>query len=109
MQCLFREISLKCSDRGSKEHLLQASLGGTLTSEEVICEFCNQIFGNEIDNDLRDFYLKIILTIAPSLPSGVREKKIRIKQTDGVWLEVNPGNQLTFSGLKFLPAKNAVI
>jgi hypothetical protein len=109
MECLYKAVSNKCSGKGGKEHILQECVGGTLTSEEIICVECNRVFGEEIDTALRDFYLKIIIAIAPSLPSGIRKQKIKVKQSDGVWLEITPGSQLRFTGTKFIEGKNAII
>jgi hypothetical protein len=74
-QCLFFHENNECNGRAKNEHVIQAALGGTLSSPDLICESCNHYFSQGIDTEIAAFYEPIIKVLAPFLPGRPRRTK----------------------------------
>jgi len=63
MKCIFCEsrIPAKCK----KEHIINASIGGTLTAPGLVCSSCNERFAVKIDSALADKYSLALNILSP--------------------------------------------
>lgn len=74
-ECLFYCNDIECNDHSKEEHIVQEGLGGTLSSNNLICDSCNKYFSREVDLELVNFYEPITKILAPFLPGDIKRKK----------------------------------
>ena len=74
-ECLFYHDNSECNDHIKDEHIIQAGLGGTLSSPNIICDNCNNHFSQVVDSELINFYDPIIKILAPFLSGRCKRKK----------------------------------
>ncbi len=82
-RCLFFQESDNCNNDFKEEHIIQESLGGTLSSKYIICANCNDFFSHDLDVCLTKFYLPIIEILSPLIPGKLKRKKMKTKLVSG--------------------------
>ena len=71
--CLFFQETNDCTNEFTAEHIIQQSLGGTLSSPQIICASCNNFFSNNLDKAINDFYKNMYIILSPLLPGTRRD------------------------------------
>lgn len=81
-QCLFYQENDCCNNTSKKEHIIQESLAGTLSSSKIICGACNDYFSRELDPQLAQFFYQPLHYISPLLPGRIKHKKVYVESTE---------------------------
>jgi hypothetical protein len=81
-QCLFYQENGCCNNTSKKEHIIQESLAGTLSSSKIICGACNDYFSRELDPQLAQFFYQPLHYISPLLPGRIKHKKVYVESTE---------------------------
>ncbi|MBU1220270.1 HNH endonuclease [Myxococcota bacterium] len=84
-KCIFCD-SERENEFEKKEHIIQEGIGGTLSSKNIVCENCNEIFSTSYDVEINDFYVHFTNILANWMPSRIRNKKITFYQDGIQWI-----------------------
>lgn len=96
--CLFFQDTDDCTNEFTAEHIIQQSLGGTLSSPQLICASCNNFFSNNLDKAINDFYKNLYIILSPLLPG--RRRAIEGETLDGVPLMIESGGVASVKKIK---------
>ncbi len=80
--CLFRDLDGPCNG-DSSEHVIQQCIGGTLESDEVLCDRCNHHFGDVIDPPLCEHFEPIVTALGVVARAQLRRRQIQAVSIDG--------------------------
>jgi len=96
--CLFFHETDDCTNEFTAEHIIQQSLGGTLSSPQLICASCNNFFSYNLDRAINDFYKNLYIILSPLL-SG-RRRTIDAETLEGVPLMIESGGVASVKKIK---------
>lgn len=98
--CIFHKESGTCNNTFTEEHIIQKSLGGSLSSKKITCANCNNYFSQDIDIQLTKLYFPIIYILSPVLPGKLKTKVIEERTIDGVPIKLTAGGGATIKGIQ---------
>lgn len=98
--CIFHKESGTCNNTFTEEHIIQKSLGGSLSSKKITCANCNNYFSQDLDIQLTKLYFPIIYILSPVLPGKLKTKVQKIKTIDGLPIKLTAGGTATVDGIQ---------
>lgn len=79
-KCIFCRSILSASTR--KEHIINASIGGALTSRALVCNSCNEYFSKNIDLAISDKYSMALNILSPVMKGTSHIWQAKLKESD---------------------------
>jgi len=90
-RCVF--CSSELTEATKEQHIIPASVGGTLRTKSVTCSQCNEAFGNTIDPMFAASYQKLLVHLPDELLQGYSSPTLILQNATGERLKILPGGR----------------